>query len=376
VNAPGLRAVPAFLTRAEDLARHPTRFAVVVWAASRAFYTLVGYIGTFYFRARAPGLPLEPHPHWYSPVRLLDMFVRWDALHYLTIADSGYAADGHTERVAFFPLFPLVLRGFLALGLDPMAAAVVLNHLLLLAGLVILFRAVDERVRVRLAAIILLTPATLYFGEAYPDALLFFLFAAGLVLARSRLGYAWIACAALAALASGMRPQGIALASFLFFLAIERRQITWLFASAIGALGIVAYMAYLWRDFGDPLAFVHVQSTWNRKVTLFAPLFVFFNFKDDPDHYITAFAAIFAIVQRSRRRAPWPETLMLAILVWLPLTSGRLTAFPRYFLTMIPAHLELAQDSTPVWLRRGFIAACAVYSVIDTFKLAAGYAFF
>lgn len=350
----------------------PSRFALFAWAASRLFYGVVGYVGTFFFRPQ-DGMPLEPHPHWYSPVRALDMFVRWDALHYLNVAANGYTGgDGHTERVAFFPVFPLLLRAFASVGAEPALAAVIFNHLVLLLGLIVVCRSVgDPRMRWA-AAIILLSPATFYFTNVYPDALVFCLFACGLVLARDERPWAPVLGALAAAVASAARPQGIALAALFFFVAIEQRRWRWLVASAVGAVGLLAYMAYLQSVFGDALKFTHVQAQWGRDVGLFGPVKALLAFHDEPDHYLTALAALAAIVLRVRRKAPWPETAMLAILLWLPLSTGRLLSFPRFFLTMVPAHLELAHERVPRWLRLAFVASCAAFSIVDTFKLAAG----
>jgi hypothetical protein len=55
----------------------------------------------------------------FSPINLLDMWARWDSGWYLDIALNGYALRGPIEttqsNVAFFPLYPLLIRTLLLL---------------------------------------------------------------------------------------------------------------------------------------------------------------------------------------------------------------------------------------------------------------------
>lgn len=65
----------------------------------------------------AEGVELFQH-EWSSPLAaaLLTPFTRWDAAHFLSIAQLGYDRD---YRLVFFPLFPLLIRGLSAIcGLE------------------------------------------------------------------------------------------------------------------------------------------------------------------------------------------------------------------------------------------------------------------
>ncbi len=65
---------------------------------------------------------------------------RWDAAWYLVIAHYGYSPElsaftGVAARSAFFPLYPLGIRGVSALGVPPVIAGVLLSLLALALAL-------------------------------------------------------------------------------------------------------------------------------------------------------------------------------------------------------------------------------------------------
>ena len=53
--------------------------------------------------------PALTHPFGGFGDTLLSPLARWDSVWYLSIADSGY--DGDRRATAFFPLYPLLVRG-------------------------------------------------------------------------------------------------------------------------------------------------------------------------------------------------------------------------------------------------------------------------
>jgi len=122
------------------------------------------------------------------------------------------------------------------------------------------------RARWALAAF-LLYPCSFYlFGAVYADALfLAALLAAFLLVERD---HPWLAGLA-AAVATGTRPVGLAVAAGVWARAVERRG-GWrnLGRRDAGLLlapaGVVAYAAWLWARFGTPLAFMHAEQGWHQ----------------------------------------------------------------------------------------------------------------
>ena len=101
---------------------------------------------------------------------LLAPLARWDAVWYLRVAESGY---GESEaRAAFFPLYPLLVRGLAApFGASPAALLVAAYAVALgafLVALTLLYRLASLELGRPLAGPTLLLlavfPAALYFG--------------------------------------------------------------------------------------------------------------------------------------------------------------------------------------------------------------------
>src|SRR4051812_29592214 len=133
---------------------------------------------------------------------LLAPLARWDAVWYLRVADSGY---GESEaRAAFFPLYPLLVRGLaVPFGASPAALLVAAYAVALatfLAALTLLHRLVTLELGRRLAEPTLLLlavfPAALYFGAPYAESLFLALSVGAFYAARTGRWAAAGACAA------------------------------------------------------------------------------------------------------------------------------------------------------------------------------------
>ena len=236
--------------------------------------------------------PALTHPLGGLGDLLLSPLARWDAVWYLSIADSGYeGAD--SPRSAFFPLYPLLVRGIGTLGGGSRGALLVGAYAValacLLGALVLLFRLVEVELGRRLAVPTLLLlcafPASLFLGAPYSESL-FLLASVGVFYAARTGRWAWAGLAGAAA--SGTRSAGILLLVPLVILYLygprtdrpaERRpghtgwldslrpvhairpDAAWLL---LAPAGLVSYATYLGVAHGDPLAFSSVQEFWAR----------------------------------------------------------------------------------------------------------------
>src|SRR5215216_2060121 len=181
---------------------------------------------------------------------LLSPLARWDAVWYLRVADSGY---GESEaRAAFFPLYPLLVRGLAEpFGASPaalLAAAYIVALGAFLGALALLYRLVSLELGRPLAQPTLLLvavfPAALYFGAPYSESL-FLLLAVGAFYAARTGCFAWAGAAAAGAAAT--RSAGILLLlplAMLWWESRERRprDAAWLL---FAPLGLAAYAAFL-----------------------------------------------------------------------------------------------------------------------------------
>ncbi len=177
---------------------HPVRSLLVVYVVSRVLALLA--IATAAHLAQAPaGVGhLDPGTG--------DMFGLWDAQWYRRIAEQGYPvplpADPVTGRLtysawAFFPAFPLLVRGLMLAGLPFTGAAVALNVALGAVGTVLVWKVLGhtahaspqpERERLALVAACLwcFYPATGILLVPYSEALAVALVAAALLLLMRR----------------------------------------------------------------------------------------------------------------------------------------------------------------------------------------------
>jgi hypothetical protein len=195
----------------------------------------------------------------------------WDSVEYLWVAAHGYTDPA---KFAYFPLFPLFIRGVHALtGLDYADASVLITWsatLVLVASLVVLAR--DCLGLERWQPVVLLaiwSPASFVFFSAYPEPIEMLLLALVLVnVSRRR----YLLAAVLSGLASGIAPLGV-----LFAIAVgigvlqdpdARRRLARLASlGVISELGVIGYMAYLQVAFHEPIAFVTAQKYWDRRLT-------------------------------------------------------------------------------------------------------------
>lgn len=217
----------------------------------------------------------------FAPWLPLDVFGRWDTGWYMDLAEHGYLLRGPLERVqsnvAFFPLYPWAVRGLHALlpvGFQgPLArylCALAVANAAALLGLSLLWRLAlevtrDEAVASRTVLYTLLFPTGFFLSAAYSESTFLLLSVAALLAARRGRFLVGGTAGLLLALT---RPAGVLVAVPLAWMALERgkRKLPSLAASALPGVGLALHAANLWRVTGDPLALVHAQSAWARKL--------------------------------------------------------------------------------------------------------------
>lgn len=220
--------------------------------------------------------PLKPAFRVPMPWRetFFETLAVWDSAWYLDIARSGYFFDPDAESsVAFFPLYPLLIRaGAAPFGGSEAAlwlSAIVVSWAGFLAALAALHRLTERMTGSQEAArrAVLYTavfPFSFYFFRIYTEAL-FLLWTVLAVWAavEARFGRA----GAFGALATLTRPNGVFIAVPLIVLACARRPDRRMFGRRLLALApiplaLAAYSAYVWTVAGSPLAWLDAQAQW------------------------------------------------------------------------------------------------------------------
>jgi hypothetical protein len=221
------------------------------------------------------------HPNAPARVRVLGDpvlggWVRWDGWWYIAIARHGYTYQPHhMSSVAFFPVYPLVVR-FLTWwtpGQQPFAAVAVTATCGAIA-FVLFHRWCRRRMAAHASAaalgVLAIYPfAWFLYGAAYSDALyLVLVLAAFLLLENDKT----VGSGIVGAVATATRPTGITLVVGLVAVAADRSRTDQRSrARRVGGvllslLGLLAWCAWLGIRFGNPLAFIETEGApgWNQ----------------------------------------------------------------------------------------------------------------
>jgi hypothetical protein len=259
--------------------RAPTSDIIWLFVVTRLLLVLVTYIGFILF-------PVLPHVYPVSPVditALLTSWNHWDAANYTRIAQFGYQTIYDT---AFFPLFPLLIKGIASLfgNNGYIAIGMLLSNLALLGALFVLYQiaadVLGEQVGRRTLLYLCIFPTAFFFFAAYNESLFLFLTASSFLAMRRQ---KWWLAGILGLFAALTRSVGLLLfIPFLYELWITRDSLTTsdqnvshkilslmlrVFPLFLIPLGSLFYCFYCWKLFQNPLAFAAVQSHWDRHTT-------------------------------------------------------------------------------------------------------------
>ena len=281
---------------------------------------------------------------------------RWDAIHYLGLAENGYTAEGEARfSIVFYPLYPWLVRAVAFVCRSYFGAALLVSGAASICAGLLLRRlvALDYPARVaRLAVWFLLIFPTAYFLHIGYSESLFLALVLGCVLAARR--QFWAVAGALGALACLTRVNGLLLMPTLLVEAwLQYRQTRridwrWLWIAATG-LGFAGYLLLNYRVTGDPFTFLQIlEEHWYKKIT---PPWVGiyevwqripkFNLTEGLHEYIfIVFSFLCTIWCWIKLR---PTYAVWVTLNWLLINS---TAFvvgvPRYCLTLFPIFILFA----------------------------------
>jgi Gpi18-like mannosyltransferase len=236
-------------------------FVIAMWLSSRLLIAV-----TMLFIA-----PLFPAPpNGIAATFGWDVFTAWDSAWYQQIVTNGYqpSDNGALYSTAFFPLFPLIIRIFMNLGLPFAVAGTLINSFAFLAALIILYFWVNESYGKSAArwttAVLAWCPYSLYGTVVYTEGL-FLLCSISALRAFDKKQY--ISTVFWGGLATATRVTGITLIpAFLFVSWKERRGLKAYFASLAVGSGFAFYNLYCQIKFGDALAFLHAQKGWRSSV--------------------------------------------------------------------------------------------------------------
>jgi hypothetical protein len=316
----------------------------------------------------------------------------WDGRWYERIALNGYPTSvpqgdfyAHTGRqaqssVAFFPLYPLLMRALdtiLPGGAD--VAGVVLSLLFGALATVLVWLLADKvagrQVADRAAVLFAFSPGAFVLSLVYAEGLLIVL-SAGCLLAL--LERRWVLAGVLAALASATRPNATAVAlacAWAAGVAIwKHRQWGAAIAPILAPVGMLAYFAFLWWHTGETLIWFRVESQgWGERIDLgWTNLKLLGDFAAHPFHNpnkVVLVASMLAavVLMVILVRAKLPGILNVYALSGLGLVlASHINARPRFIFVAFPLVIALAKTTRrqPAFLV--LVAVCAASTVMLT----------
>lgn len=309
------------------------------------------------------------------PVRVLDVWGRWDTRHYLELARFGYRAAGEdgafAYHAAYFPLFPALMRGLSELlgGASLYLCGLFLAQLFLVLAVVYfdkLLRLDGDPAFAALAVSCLLAyPGSHWLSCVYPESTALFLAVFAVYCARrQRPLLAGLACM----LAAVTRSSGwVACLPVLYeLLRGEGGRLRWhprALALLLPLGSVAALMALHQQVYADPLYFVHVQAGWGRRPSFpFEPLF---DLGVPLDYHLFALGALLGVAYGLKRRERPGYLAMAATNVLLPLSTGLLRGIHRYMASNFPLFIFLARalEKRPRWRLAWYVGGLAVMAV-------------
>jgi hypothetical protein len=325
--------------------------AAVAVAITRAVFLVVGYASSWLL-ASSRG-PLSPS--------VLDIWVHWDARHFLEVATFGYTDPATDPNApAFFPLYPLLIRALDGLGVPSVAAAMIIATLATWVACMFLFLLAEDDVGPRAGrkaiSYVLLFPTAVFLIAPYSEAL--FLAGATGAFYFARRGR-WAAAAVPLAVATATRAAGLFLiVGLVCEVARKRRGVVDVVraggALAAGLLPMFAYFAYLMRIEGTPAAYLSAQrvgwhrefvgpvesllQTWDQAMNGTAPTNWLLAWRFELVAAVVGLGfTIWAIGKREWGYAAYMGTTMAALV-----TSTWYFSIPRMLLTLFPIYLLIA----------------------------------
>jgi hypothetical protein len=321
-----------------------TRFAIIVIAELAA--VIVG---------QRPGEHVQE-----SHNLLLNVWGRWDAVHYLDIATYGY----HGTDMAFFPLYPLLIAALGSAMGNHLVAGLVISNVALFFGLLFLYKLVehefDRQVARRAIFYISIFPTAVFFSAVYTESLFFMLTVASFYYMRER---RWWLAGVIGLFAAMTRVEGVLLiVPFIIEWATSRtkplsRALVDLLPIVLIAVGLALYMSYLWVLNGDPLYFSHVQIHWNRHFA--APWTSVMNSWHKIVHApngqtvanqaieLTFTALMIGVLLGGWRKLKPSYVAYMALSILVPMSTSSLMSMQRFALVLFPMFPILA-----LWGRR------------------------
>ena len=303
-------------------------------------------------------------------------FYHWDGVWYRDIVDNGYdtsyASQTPTDpyctvreanclrNFAFFPVYPILIKGFVLVGIDSLYAGLIVSNVCNLLAIFLLYRLALEfwkdQTKAYISALSMLVfPAAFIFGVYMTESVFICTFLLAYLLAYKK---KWIYAGLAGLVLSATRNTGILFMICMVLLWLEQNNYNYknifkdrkfLIGLLLVPIGLLLFMTYLYFHVGDPIAFINIQAYWGKALVPGGPigamLFALYDWHLETNilnhlynlSYLVLTVGLFSINIKKK----WLPNSMSFILLWLvvPLTSGSTVSFSRYASVLFPIYL-------------------------------------
>lgn len=273
--------------------------------------------------------------------RFLYLFLQWDGGNYYQISQSGYI---HPHFFAYFPLYPGIIS--LVSNILPVQLAGIAVSL---ASLIAFLTFFSKTTKVRYPRIFgIQTLAVLSFPSAfilvcfYPESLFLFLTVLSSYLFLNKKDY--FPAVIFASLASVTRVQGIIFLFVLILFLFRTKLSLWkkLLFTLVALTPLTTFVSMQKLYYGNYLGFAQAQLFWQR--------FTLPEINLQFDYYglialgnvLFLLFVIFLTITYYQKLHKF-DLIFLLLSLFLPLTTGSLESFPRYFLSAYPLFILLSE---------------------------------
>jgi len=196
----------------------------------------------------------------------LEIWNRWDAVNYLSIAQFGYSATGERQPLlVFYPLFPWTVRLLAFFTRDYLLSSLLVSTLASLVIAVVLLRLIEldyaKETAQRAVWFLFIFPTSYFLHIGYTESLFLMLVLSSVYAARMQ---RWLVAALFGALACMTRANGLVLGPVLVaeaayqYWKTRRWQWQWLYILVIA----IGFGGYLWLNkqvTGEAFAFMSLE---------------------------------------------------------------------------------------------------------------------
>jgi hypothetical protein len=345
------------------MTRRQVLLIVAIFIATRIALTAIGTLTVVYL----PATEGDEFKHLRDGGPALDMWYRWDAGFYATIATDGYKWQNEgrpSDDMVFLPLYPYAVRAVMALsgcGFSPYlstcatVSGLIVSNVALLAASFLLFdltrRYTDTDTAWRALWLLMLSPGSIFLSGVYTEALFLFLCLLTFwLLDRERFLLAVLA----AGLACLTRAVGVALVPAILWVAWHQRPQWRLYRAMYGLFPVWAFGAYVLitgLTVGNPLAYFQSYSTtWGRvsgsPIDAFTVYFSgvpvsLYGWNPAWIDLIATVGYLALAVVVLRRKVEWGLFALGALII--PIMTGTLLSMPRFGTVIFPFYIVLAQ---------------------------------